>query len=68
MHIHVLCTSMQVVLDELHLMLRITDVLLRNLIYGAIQEDEKDIVIKSTEHVDKLLEAIQQCGITFRVC
>ena len=68
MHIHVLCTSMQVVLDELHLMLRITDVLLRNLIYGAIQEDEKDITIKSTEHIDKLLEAIQQCGITFRVC
>ena len=36
--------------------------------HGTFQEDEKDIATKSTEHVDKLLEAIQQFGITFRVC
>jgi len=59
-----------IVPDELHLMLRITDVLIRNLINGAIQYDmstKRTNDILSGEMLNKLLEAIRSCGIIFNV-
>lgn len=57
---------MQVVIDELHLFLRIFDVLLRNLIWAAVAADAS-IYKDCTAHKDKLLKCIQECGVTFRV-
>ena len=51
--------------DELHLMLRITDVLINNLVLAAITCDYI-IISNSTVHLD-MLERIHSCGITFRV-
>ena len=54
--------------DELHLMLRITDVLTRNLINAAANDDykrsrrNKDIL--HGQMVKKLLRAIKSCGVS----
>lgn len=48
-------------------MLRITDILIRNLIWLAIMEDGRNIMHASTEHIDLLLEKVRECGVTFRV-
>lgn len=56
----------QVVIDELHLLLRISDILIKNLVKAALALDvhiSKDVTI----HRDTLLEKIKGCGITFRV-
>ena len=58
----------QIVIDELHMMLRITDILMRNLIWGAANEDQKDILKESTEKMDLLVEKVRACGVTFQVC
>ncbi len=57
-----------IVLDELHLMLRISDVLLRNLIWETIGQD----IVESHHsrpavYLGKLVEAIKSCGVTFQV-
>uniref|UniRef100_A0A1X7TWP4 Uncharacterized protein n=2 Tax=Amphimedon queenslandica TaxID=400682 RepID=A0A1X7TWP4_AMPQE len=58
----------QVVIDELHLLLRISDVLIRNLLGIGQALDLKDITTKnSTRHVDMICNLIQSCGITFHV-
>ena len=44
-----------------------TDVLLRNLIWAAMEKDGQSITKKSTECMDLLVERITNCGITFRV-
>ena len=49
------------------MLLRITDVLLRNLIWAAVEKDGQDIMSKKTESVDLLIETITNCGITFNV-
>ena len=57
--------------DELHLMLRITDVLTRNLITAAACDDHKhgrcsqDIL--SGPMVKKLLDEINSCGVSFSI-
>ncbi len=58
----------KIIVDELHLMLRITDVLLRNLIWGMIAQD-----IIECHHsrpaifLNKVVESIRLCGVTFKV-
>ncbi|CAB4025093.1 Hypothetical predicted protein, partial [Paramuricea clavata] len=61
-----------IVPDELHLMLRVTDVLLNNLILGALSLDGKDNHNKPpnqrmTGHIDALLCAIRSCGVSFSI-
>ena len=61
-------TLYKVVVDELHLMLRIFDVLIRNLIYIAVSIDKKDINSQqNTKHVDMVVTKIVSCGVTFHV-
>ena len=57
---------MQVVIDELHLLLRVSDVLIRNLILAAVAADN-ELRTKSSEHLTRLQERVKGCGITFRV-
>lgn len=57
---------MQVVIDELHLLLRVSDVLIRNLIWAAVAADN-ELRTKSSEHLTRLQERVKGCGITFRV-
>ena len=63
-----------IILDELHLMLRITDILIENLIEDAMQWDDKESSssskkrsIEKSKHVQKLIEAINNCGVTFSI-
>ena len=57
--------------DELHLLLRITDILTRNLINAAMTHDEKERTrIKNPLErpmIKQLLENINKCGVTFRI-
>ena len=63
-----------IILDELHLMLRITDILIENLIEDAMQWDDKESSssskkrsVEKSEHVKKLLQVINNCGVTFSI-
>lgn len=56
----------QIIIDELHLFLRVFDVLLRNLIFATLTADS-GIMRDTTFHMDKLVEMIRVCGVTFRV-
>ena len=47
-------------------MLRISDVLIRNLVHAAIAAD-CHITRNTTIHLDMLLDNIRKCGITFRI-
>ncbi len=53
-----------VILDELHLLLRVVDVLLRNVIYMAMRLDREQ---KTTTNLDDLKAAIRSCGVTFDI-
>ena len=62
-------------LDEVHLLLRIADVLMNNLIEDAIERDDKESVLMAQrreklergKHLRKLAETINSCGVTFNV-
>ncbi|XP_028417141.1 uncharacterized protein LOC114541415 [Dendronephthya gigantea] len=60
------------IIDELHLLLRVTDVLLENLVNECVnwdKEDEMDIM-KGDErgvHLSNLVEVIRSCGVSFNV-
>lgn len=61
-----------IILDELHLLLRFTDVLLSNLIEDAMELDDKDDFCKKRGepkgiHLRKLTQLINSCGVTFSV-
>ena len=57
-----------VVPDILHMMLRITDVLERNLIDEMYEKDHEAIVNKTVQNnVIKLKAAIQSCGVPFEI-
>jgi len=63
-----------IILDELHLMLRITDILIEKLIEDAMQWDDKESSsstkkrsVEKSEHVQKLTEAINNCGVSFSI-
>ena len=54
--------------DELHLLMRIMDVLLRNLIYDASPKDDYGkIVGNHTDNVNLLVKAVQSCGVPFTI-
>ena len=53
-----------VLLDELHLLLRITDVLLCNIIMMMVKFDQNG---PSTNHLQSLVKAVRECGISFSV-
>uniref|UniRef100_A0A1X7TMM4 Uncharacterized protein n=1 Tax=Amphimedon queenslandica TaxID=400682 RepID=A0A1X7TMM4_AMPQE len=58
----------QVVIDELHLLLRISHVLIRNLLGIGQVLDLKDMTTKnSTRYVDIICNLIRSCGIMFHV-
>lgn len=63
-----------VILDELHLFLRITDVLTRNVRDEMIEWDDEEshkrkVANRSVigQHLQTAVEAINKCGVTFRV-
>ena len=61
-----------VVLDELHLLLRVMDVLLNNIIQEVISWDQKENFNKkkserSNTHLTTLQEAIRSCGVSFDI-
>jgi len=61
-----------VVIDELHLLLRVTDVLTKNLIRAALSHDAQYGARTSTEVLERpmiknLLGNIRDCGVTFNV-
>ena len=58
-----------VVPDELHLLLRIGDVLVRNLIFEMVMADKRMRGSRQTfvSHLKQLESAAHECGVTFRV-
>jgi len=61
-----------VVLDELHLLLRITDVLINNLVKEAVEWDKKDSCNKrkadqKDSHIKMLQSTIRSCGVSFDI-
>ncbi|XP_074623587.1 uncharacterized protein LOC141881679 isoform X1 [Acropora palmata] len=63
-----------VVLDELHLMLRITDKLTDSTVKDALEWDKKENLNKppsqtltSDKHLQALIKAVKSCGISFSV-
>lgn len=61
-----------IILDELHLLLRFTDVLLSNLLEDAMELDDKEDFTKKRgepkgTHLRKLTQLINSCGVTFSV-
>jgi len=59
----------QLVIDELHLLLRVSDVLLRNLIFQADTIDHRSRERSRTERgaVRSLEELIRSCGVSFEI-
>ena len=59
----------RVVLDELHLLLRVMDVLIRNLILYADSEDHRQKSHHGIEsnNIRKLEQAIRSCGVCFQI-
>ena len=56
-----------VILDELHLLLRITDVLMRNLVFEMVRLDLQDRHSGSTTYLEALVTTVRECGISFNV-
>lgn len=61
-----------VVMDELHLLLRVMDILIKNLIMDAVEWDQKENwgkrnADKTNDHLKHLIETINSCGISFAV-
>lgn len=57
-----------IIVDELHLMLRITDVLLRNAILGMMYFDDKERRKGvQSDYLKSFEDSIRSCGITFKV-
>ena len=58
-----------VVIDELHLLLRITDILIRNLIFEMLRLDKKGNVtgVGSQQHLKSFVKAVRSCGVSFDV-
>ena len=56
----------RIVIDELHLLLRIGDVLIRNLVFELVQTGRRGTNTISTL-LTSLSSRVRQCGVTFRV-
>ena len=59
----------KVVVDELHLLLRVTDVLIRNLISLAASRDHEEQQRRgeASNHIRQLELAVQSCKVTFTI-
>ena len=59
----------KVVVDELHLLLRVTDVLIRNLISLAASRDHEELQRQgeTSNHIRQLEQAVQSCKMTFTI-
>ena len=57
------------ILGELHILLRIADVLMRNLIHAADHLDQKKQLRQGTtgNHMSTLQELIRSCGVAFTI-
>ena len=53
-----------VIIDELHLFLRIGDVFIRNLVFELVQTGRKSSTAIAT-HLTALLSSARECGVTF---
>ena len=60
----------QYVLDELHLLLRVSDVLVHNLIYYADHHDQTQHLRRGTNgtHIPGLEDLVKSCGVAFKIC
>jgi hypothetical protein len=59
-----------VVIDQLHLLMRICDVLLRNVIKDSVNLDHKNSIWKKTQTkhcVNELVTCIRNCGVSFSI-
>ena len=58
-----------IILDELHLLFRISDILIDNIVQDAMQWDDKETWItgKKKVHLDKLIQAVNSCCVSFSV-
>ncbi len=57
-----------VVVDELHLLLHISDVLISNLIFQMVIQERRSAADQHHEnYLDKLEKAVREIGVTFRV-
>jgi hypothetical protein len=58
-----------IIIDELHLRLRICDKLLRNLISDTKTLDDKNAVHgENSDFLGQLTEKIRECGVSFYIC
>ena len=57
---------MTLIPDELHLLLRITDRLIENLINGAVAHDDVSNILEG-EMLKDLIQAINSCGVIFNI-
>ena len=58
----------KVVVDKLHLLLRVMDVLIRNLISLAVSRDhEEQRQGETSNHIRQLEQAVQSCKVTFTI-
>ena len=57
------------VLDELHLLLRVSDVLVRNLIHFADHLDQQNGFCggRTRHHIPNLEKLVQSCGVPFKI-
>ena len=61
-----------VVLDELHLLLRVVDVLIENLVMDVLEWDKRDDLntkrgVERGVHLEKLKVTIRSCGVSFDI-
>lgn len=61
-----------VILDELHLMLRVVDVLIDNILEDVLEWDKIDDLSKRRceekgKHLDNFVNAVRSCGVSFNV-
>ena len=71
-HLPLLHIDQEHVVDELHLIMRRTDVLFRNVVEDAVRLDKKENCYKRSNsvknrHRSELVHIIQSCGIHFQI-
>ncbi len=58
----------EMIVDELHMMLRVSDVLQRNLIWAMMYRDmEEEHAQRPSKYLEELVNKIRSCGISFKV-
>ena len=66
-----LCHSLDHIVDELHLMLQVTDILIENLVSECSDWDHEVVLDKKGEakgtHLKNLIQVIRSCSVSFGV-